>query len=537
MEVGPFRLVRNLLRTAPRELWLVYLLKVLDSYGYFALSEVFTLLLTDEFGVDDVTAGAYYGAWGTAITLYGIFTGCLIDVMGVRTSLVASYALQTASRVVLVGTRSRALALTMLFLVQPLGSSWGAPVLTIAIKRLTANADRTVSFGIFYAMMNVAALVSGIAIDALRLGLPGGLSPGDPTSVLASPIRVVVASTVISSIVAVAVSSRFRELPPHGGGRGEHEHPVVSSFASPASYVLATYYRPAAALMRSRRFWQFLAMALFTLNLKQIFRHMDATFPKYALRAFGCDAPFGSIYAINPALIVLGVPVVAALTPNVRHFDMIFRGSWITALSPFTLALSQTYAGACAFVVLLSIGEAIWSPRWYDFTMACAPVGKEGVFGALALMPLFVAKLPVGVLGGYLLHTYCPGREGGDCPAGGGSDDTGGGAAAGRLACDGRAMWGTIGLITLTSPVLIAIFHPLLRGAEDTDSARGGGGSSYAYEELDAPVVVAEMVEMTPERGEIEMRRGCGAVEDDDDAAEIELIAPEGTLVSDQGRE
>lgn len=84
----------HLLRTAPRELWLVYALKVLDSYGYFALSEVFTLLLTDEFGINDVTAGAYYGAWGTAITLYGILTGFLIDAMGVRTSLVVGFYLK-----------------------------------------------------------------------------------------------------------------------------------------------------------------------------------------------------------------------------------------------------------------------------------------------------------------------------------------------------------------------------------------------------------------------------------------------------------
>ena len=111
-----------------------------------------------------------------AITLYGILTGTLIDAMGVRTSLVASYALQTASRLVLVGTRSTALAYAMIFFVQPLASSWGAPVLTIAIKRLVRDADRTVSFGLFYAMMNVAALLSGFAIDALRLGLPTGIS-------------------------------------------------------------------------------------------------------------------------------------------------------------------------------------------------------------------------------------------------------------------------------------------------------------------------------------------------------------------------
>lgn len=89
----------------------------------------------------------------------------------------------------------------------------------------------------------------------------------------------------------------------------------------------------------------------------------DATFPKYAVRAFGCDAPFGSIYAINPAIIIVGVPLVAAATPRVRHFDMIFGGAWITALSPFVVAASQTYAGACLFVVTLSLGEMIWSPR------------------------------------------------------------------------------------------------------------------------------------------------------------------------------
>ena len=59
---------------------------------------------------------------------------------------------------------------------------------------------------------------------------------------------------------------------------------------------------------------------------------------------------------------------------------MIFRGSWITALSPFVVAASQTYAGACGFVILLSLGEMIWSPRWYDYTMA-----RDGLFPPRAL--------------------------------------------------------------------------------------------------------------------------------------------------------
>ena len=86
-------------------------------------------------------------------------------------------------------------------------------------------------------------------------------------------------------------------------------------------------------------------------------------------------------------MIIAGVPVVAAATAHRKHFDMIFVGSWISATAPFFLAFSQTVVGAVAFVVVLSVGEMAWSPRWSDYTIACAPQGKEGVFGALALAP------------------------------------------------------------------------------------------------------------------------------------------------------
>ena len=43
-----------------------------------------------------------------------------------------------------------------------------------------------------------------------------------------------------------------------------------------------------------------MVMCLITVNLKQIFRHVDATLPKYLIRAYGCDAPVGLIYGINP---------------------------------------------------------------------------------------------------------------------------------------------------------------------------------------------------------------------------------------------
>jgi hypothetical protein len=100
-----------------------------------------------------------------------------------------------------------------------------------------------------------------------------------------------------------------------------------------------------------------------------IFRHLDATFPKYMLREFGNQVPKGTIYSINPALIIVLVPLVTAATSQVDPLRMIQYGSYISALSVFSLVVSTTIWSAVVFVIVLSIGEAVWSPRLYDYTM------------------------------------------------------------------------------------------------------------------------------------------------------------------------
>jgi hypothetical protein len=54
--------------------------------------------------------------------------------------------------------------------------------------------------------------------------------------------------------------------------------------------------------------------------------------------------------------------------------------------------------------------------------------GREASFSALATAPLFAAKIPVGLLSGYLISTYLP--EHGQHP-------------------DGQTLWLIIGLLTM----------------------------------------------------------------------------------------
>ena len=139
---------------------------------------------------------------------------------------------------------------------------------------------------------------------------------------------------------------------------------------------------------------------------------------------------------LNAGLIVLLTLPVAAISSRISSYRMLTVGTIIAAAPVFFLTMPRawfqpladspvgyfvghTWLGMATpidplimsitlFVIFFSIGEAIWSPRLYQYTAAIAPKGKEGSYMALSLLPYFVAKLVVGMLSGRMLERWCP---------------------------------------------------------------------------------------------------------------------------------
>ena len=170
-------------------------------------------------------------------------------------------------------------------------------------------------------------------------------------------------------------------------------------------------WRAAYLVLREARFWRFLLFVVLLVGVRFIFRHLDATFPKYMVRQFDRRTPFGTYLALNPLLVIVLLPFISAFTPRVSAFRMILGGSLISAVSAFALAASPTPRGAIAFVALLSIGEAVWSPRLYEYSTMIAPKGREGTYMALASAPNFAARLTVGGLLGRPPYRVLPRRD------------------------------------------------------------------------------------------------------------------------------
>jgi MFS family permease len=163
--------------------------------------------------------------------------------------------------------------------------------------------------------------------------------------------------------------------------------------------------------------------------------------PQFVTRAFS-DAVANNMESIvniaNPLIIVLGVPVITALTRKVPVYRMMIIGSMVSALPTFFFCLGPNFYLLMTYIILFSFGEALWQPRFLQYASELAPEGKTGAYVAYAHIPWFMIKFMAGWYTGSMMERYCP--------------------AEGTLQTD--TMWLIYGLIAITSPLLLIIAKP-----------------------------------------------------------------------------
>ena len=201
---------------------------------------------------------------------------------------------------------------------------------------------------------------------------------------------------------------------------------------------LGTCWRETADTLRDRVFWRLVAFSGVVFGANTVFRHMDSSLPKFMERTMGEDVAYGTVYAINPAIIIFAVPLLQAYLADYDPYTCVIVGTAITTGATCILGiLPPSYVACILFMMFFSVGEATYSPRLYEYAMTMAPEGKEGIYGTLAAMPRFLVKAVVGVLSGELLAIYCPERP--------------------PRAC--RVMWLVIAATALTTPVGLVAFR------------------------------------------------------------------------------
>src|SRR3954453_1415203 len=428
---------------APRELWLALIIKFLMFAAYGLTNSTIKLWLSSDFGYSDTQALALVGAWSLVITIVTLLVGSLTDAIGLRKTFFLGVWICAVARLTMAFATVKWLALAGGLFPLAIGEALGAPVVVAAIRRYSNTKQRSISFSFLYMMMNLGFLVAGLLFDGVRAGL--GEHAG--MNVLGRGLSTYQTLFLVSFALELSILPFIYFLRKGAEATDEGLRFVPESKKYPHATLWNSFWLTARDsakdtvclfihLMQQTGFYRLLAFLGLIAFLKLIFMQMYYVFPTFGIRELGEGAPVGRLWNVNSILIIFLAPIVGALTQRFSAYAMVVVGGIISAVSVFIMALptawfqgmaagqfgnliAHTYLGLTGdvnpyyvmivmFVVLLSIGEAFYSPRVYEYAAAIAPKDQEASYAALSYIPFLLAKLLIGTFSGVLLARYCP---------------------------------------------------------------------------------------------------------------------------------
>lgn len=426
----------NGLKDSPREIWFLFLAKLLEYAAYGSSNMAFVLYLSSDCGLGDIQAGSYIGIWSMCMTIFSVFVGSIVDAIGIRKTLIFGIFFLLLGRLIMPFSTDLIFVTILSFFPLAVGNALLGPVLSVGIKKYTQGPSTALAFGLFYTMMNVGFAIGGFIFDKFRaiFGETGQVTlPFLDISL--STYRIIFLSSFFLTIPSLVLILLMNDDTTNSK---KVKIITLKNIKSSIQNSSRDTFKIMRTVFREKEFWVYLLLLGILVFIKLVFYHFHYTFPKYGIRVLGEGAKVGNLYGIvNPVLIIFLVPIVTHFTRNVKSYYMLFYGTTLSVISIFLCTINPDFwgflensyleslifkdwlglpddkqnpllYGILSFVILFSIGEAIWSPRLLQLAAELAPVGKEGTYIALSYLPYFLAKLIAGPLSGYLLATYTP---------------------------------------------------------------------------------------------------------------------------------
>jgi POT family proton-dependent oligopeptide transporter len=418
---------------APRALWGVNLAYVLEGTAYFGVLGYLALYFSDYVfqGVQnpDVPAALMVGVLTAGITLSMFFLGFVADKFGVRRALIWAFLFLLGGRLLIAGGGT---ALSPAGLWSPLHLVTMAGILLIvigygmyqpgaytAVRQFTNPKTAGMAFAMLYALMNLGGWLPSWAYllrddEYLGLGFVG-------------VFWVYAAMTVVALLVTVALLNRATVAKAIAEAKAETaaiksaekgQSAPTEDDADPSAAPPVTATKPVGFWanvldwlvnhpFRDPKF-TFFIFAL--IPVQTLFAYNWLVLPVYINRSYagwiGKNFEFASNF--NPILIFIFAPIVAAVTQKAKVYNMMIIGTFVMATPAFFLAIGTNGFVLFAYLFVMTIGEAMWQPRFLQYAAEIAPEGRTGVYMGVAQFPWFLTKMIVPLYSGRLIAKYIP---------------------------------------------------------------------------------------------------------------------------------
>jgi POT family proton-dependent oligopeptide transporter len=383
----------RILFKASRAFWLVNLVNFGDGIAYFGILNLLTLYIHWDVGFTDQTTGYAVSVFTGLVTLFMFGGGFISDRLGVRRALTLSLAVVLIGRLLLVASPSAggfaAIVLWGGLLFMGVAEGVIQPALYAGVKEFTDPRTATIGYSLLYAIMNL-----GIAAEAFVS--PFIREHGDISGVFWAMIGITVVMIAANMLLFTKkVEQRDRVV--------AYEKPVETDKRTTWDKIKELPFLDA----------RFIFFIFVLLPVRTLFAHQWLTLPDYVMRCFPANvgARYEWFQGLNPVIIVIFVPLIAALTRKVNIINMMIIGTSISAVTTFILVPGAHLWTLITYVVMFSFGEAVWSSRFLEYVANLAPAGQVGAYMGLAGIPWFLAKATTGLYSGHMIAKFLP--EGG----------------------------------------------------------------------------------------------------------------------------
>lgn len=456
---------------APRALWGVNLAYMLEGLAYFGVLGYLALYFSETVfsGLPnpDTLAHNMVMVLTAGITIAMLFLGFVPDKWGVRRALILAFILLVIGRVLIAGAANPLrlpaglwsplhLATMLGILIVVVGYGMYQPAAYAAVRQFTTPTTSGMAYAMLYALMNLGGWFPTFAFllrddRFLGLGIPGTFWVYVVITVIAliSTVVLLTPKTVSDAIARAKADTAREAAAAEAAGRKAAEaakgttgrYPPLQMWVLAAGLVVALLLRvpkPVNLYVSAVVAVAWVVLALIPMTGSFLARHplADLKFfffifalipvqtlftynwlvlPEYISRAYagswvGRYFEIGSNF--NPILIFIFTPIIAALTLKKKVYNMMIWGTFIMAAPAFLLALGPSPWGLLGYLVIMTIGEAMWSPRFLQYAAEIAPEGRTGEYMGVAQLPWFLTKVLVPALySGWMMDRYCPAPE------------------------------------------------------------------------------------------------------------------------------
>ena len=363
--------------------WIANTLELFERLAFYGSKAILAVFIAEKVGLSE-EAGTLAGIFTGVIYFLPPVAGVFVDKYGFRKTLMACFFI-FAIGYFLIGLAGmemgQAIAETMgkknylLFalIFTAIGGSLIKPCIVGTVANTSKPDFKALGFSIYYTLVNFGGAVGPIVALSIRKEL--GIE------------FVLVMSAITSALMLFGTFLFFKEPIPT-------EEVEQRTFKKVFSEMLLVF--------GNLRFMLFLI--IFS-GFWLMFWHIFYLVPFYGTEVLGFEN-FELLETVDAICIIFFTIPIATIARRMKPITAMTMGFLISSLSWIIMGTSLTVTATVVAIAVYAIGEAMQSPRYYEYVSNLAPKGQVGTFMGFSFLPVAIGAFAAGPVADWLRNNY-----------------------------------------------------------------------------------------------------------------------------------